>query len=99
MTRKRLKFIFVAIIVIMRTINQDITKTIEQVKGMQGVSIKMKVNRGRNKIEEIEGILEDAYPSIFTVRNTEGELFSFSYSDILAKNILFYRGQIKIKDA
>lgn len=85
----------------MRTINQDINKTISQVKDMQGVSIRMKVNRGRNKIEEIEGTLENAYPSIFTVRNTEGEIFSFSYSDILANNILFYKGtkQNEIKDA
>lgn len=81
----------------MRTINQDITKTIEQVKDMQGINIKLKVNRGRNKIEEIEGVVEDVYPSIFTIRSTSGELSSFSYSDILARNILFYRQQSKAK--
>ncbi len=80
----------------MRTINQDITKTIKQIKDMKGTSIKIKVNRGRNKIEEIEGIVESVYPSIFTVRSTEGELSSFSYSDILARNILFYRTKATI---
>lgn len=81
----------------MRIINQDITKTIEQVKDMQGVNIRLKVNRGRNKIEEIEGVVEDVYPSIFTIRSKDGELSSFSYSDILAKNILFYRNKPKAK--
>lgn len=75
----------------MRSINQDITKTIQQVAGMKGMSIKLKVNRGRNRIEVIEGHIENAYPSIFTVRSTCGEISSFSYSDILSKNILFYR--------
>ncbi|HHT82943.1 MAG: Veg family protein [Christensenellales bacterium] len=75
----------------MRVIKQDIAKTIEQVRDMQGVTVKFKVNRGRNKIEEIEGVVENVYPSIFTIRSVSGELSSFSYSDILAKNILFYR--------
>lgn len=77
----------------MRTINQDISKTIDQIKDMKGTSVKIKVNRGRNKIEEIEGIVENVYPSIFTVRSAAGELSSFSYSDILARNILFYRSK------
>lgn len=80
----------------MRTINQDISKTIEQIKDMKGTSVKIKVNRGRNKIEEIEGIVENVYPSIFTVRNSGGELSSFSYSDILARNILFYRSKASV---
>lgn len=77
----------------MRTIIQNIDKTKEQVKEMKGISVKLKVNRGRNRIEEIEGVIEDAYPSIFTIRNTEGEISSFTYSDILAKNILFYKNK------
>lgn len=81
----------------MRTIKQDITKTIELVKDMQGIDIMLRVNRGRNKIEEIEGVIEDVYPSIFTIRNKDGELSSFSYSDILAKNILFYRNKSENK--
>lgn len=75
----------------MRNINQDISKTIRQVTNMKGLNIKLKVNRGRNRIEVIEGIIEDAYPSIFTIRALNGELSSFSYSDILSRNILFYR--------
>ncbi len=81
----------------MRVINQDITKTILQIKEMKGTKVKLKVNRGRNRIEEVIGVLENAYPSIFTIRNPSGDLSSFSYSDILAKNIMFFRIKDKTK--
>ncbi|MDI9486918.1 MAG: Veg family protein [Bacillota bacterium] len=81
----------------MRVINQDISKTISRIKQLKGMEVKLKVNRGRNRIEEIEGILESVYPSIFTVRNNDGDVSSFSYSDILAKNIMFYGDKDKTK--
>lgn len=77
----------------MRTIPQNINLTKLQVKNLIGAPIKLKVNRGRNKIEFIEGKIESAYPQIFTIRSHNGDLNSFSYSDILAKNIIFYAGQ------
>ncbi len=83
----------------MRVIEQDIIKTIALVREMKGLDILVKVNRGRNRIEEIEGVVEDVYPAIFTIRNKEGEIASFSYSDILAKNILFYRNKKSAKRA
>lgn len=79
----------------MRVIEQDISRTIELVRKMKGLDIMLEVNRGRNRIEEIEGVIENVYPAIFTIRNKEGEISSFSYSDILAKNILFYRNRKK----
>lgn len=76
---------------VMREITQDISKTKRLVKDMTGLKIKLKVNRGRNKIELMEGAVESVYPRIFTFRKTDGELNSFSYSDILSNNIKFYR--------
>lgn len=75
----------------MREIIQDIDRTIRQVKDITGIKIKLKVNRGRNKIELMEGAVENVYPKIFTFRKTDGELSSFSYSDILSKNIKFFK--------
>lgn len=75
----------------MRSINQDIKGTIDKVKELKGESFIIKVNRGRNRIETIEGVVESTYPAIFTVRAAGGELNTFSYNDILSKNILFYR--------
>ncbi len=75
----------------MRVIEQDIEQTKKQVSFLKGMTIRLRVNRGRNRIETIHGSVENTYPSIFTVRHTDGDLSSFSYNDILAKNILFYR--------
>ena len=63
----------------------------EDVRLLTGLKVKLKVNRGRNKIELIEGILENAYPNIFTVRKQTGELNSFSYADIIANNVKFLK--------
>ncbi len=77
----------------MRVIQQDIKATKRQVTDLKGITIRLRVNRGRNRIETIHGSVESTYPSIFTVRHTDGEISSFSYNDILAKNILFYRAK------
>jgi uncharacterized protein Veg len=74
----------------MRTIPQNIDLTKLQVKNLIGTPIRLKVNRGRNKIEFIDGQIENAYPQIFTMRSLNGEINSFSYSDVLAKNITFF---------
>ncbi|NLL56696.1 MAG: hypothetical protein GX242_05745 [Clostridiales bacterium] len=74
----------------MRSIPPNINLTKLQVKKLIGTPIRLKVNRGRNKIEFIDGQIENAYPQIFTIRSQTGEINSFSYSDILAKNITFF---------
>lgn len=77
----------------MREITQNINKTISQVRSLTGMHIRLKVNKGRNKIEELEGKIENTYPKIFTVRKVDGELSSYTYADILAGNILFFRAK------
>jgi len=78
---------------IMREINQDVKATKQKVTDLKGITIRLKINRGRNRIETIDGSVESTYPSIFTVRHQDGDLSSFTYNDILARNILFYRAK------
>lgn len=73
----------------MREINNSLSCTLENVRALTGLHVKLKVNRGRNKIELVEGILENAYPNIFTVRKPSGELSSFSYADLISRNVRF----------
>ncbi len=73
----------------MREIVYSVSGTKDKIKNAIGLNVKLKVNRGRNKIEMIEGILENAYPNIFTVRLKTGSLVSFSYSDVITKNVRF----------
>ena len=69
-------------------------QTMERLNKLKGHPLIVKVNRGRNKIERYEGEIESTYPKVFTVRLTDGGLSSFSYADVLAKNILFLKRKI-----
>ncbi len=75
----------------MKEITNTIETTIRRVGQLAGVPVIIKVNRGRNKIEQFTGKVESVYPKIFTVRKDCGEISSFSYSDVLSKNIMFYK--------
>ncbi|MBQ3142401.1 MAG: Veg family protein [Bacilli bacterium] len=52
-----------------------------------GKKIVAKVNMGRNKFEIFEGIILNTYPALFTIKVKE-ETKSFSYADVLTKNII-----------
>ena len=56
----------------------------------------MQVNKGRKKILKYTGVIENVYPSIFTVRLTgdivSSDFLSYSYSEVLC-------GNVKIKSA
>lgn len=63
----------------------------EKISALKGNSIMMRINRGRNKIERFEAIIESVYPSVFTVKvNAEKQLPSqtFSYFDVLCGDVV-----------
>ncbi len=71
------------------------TNALEEVKrkisSLKGNTIKLKINRGRNKIESFEAIIESVYPSVFTVKvNANKQLPSqtFSYYDVLCGDVV-----------
>lgn len=64
----------------------DVKRRAEKLKG---VKVKFKINRGRNKFVFREGEIEDVFPAVFTFRTGE-ELITFSYSDLLTKNVRIY---------
>lgn len=57
-----------------------------------GKRVKIRVNRGRHKVDVSEGIISEAYPSIFLVK-IQGEkdmptrVVSYSYTDLLTKDV------------
>lgn len=66
-----------------------------------GNKIKLKANRGRKKIIEKTGVLENTYPNIFVIRLDEKQIerrISFSYADILtdAVQLTVYNGDENI---
>lgn len=74
----------------MREIRQNIDDAKKQVKSLEGKEIEFIVNKGRNKLYRFIGKIENAYSSIFTV-SENSKLYSYSYNDILTRNIKFIR--------
>lgn len=69
-----------------------------------GNKIRLRANRGRKKVIEKTGVLENTYPNIFVVRLDEKQIerrVSYSYADILtdAVQLTVYKddGDIRIK--
>ena len=63
---------------------------------MKGLPLTLKINRGRNKIESYDGVIESTYPNVFTLRLDDGGIGTFSYADIQSKNIAFYKGKFNL---
>lgn len=56
-----------------------------------GTEIMVKANRGRKRIVEKSGVLENTYPNIFIVKVNEKSVerrLSFTYADILTESVV-----------
>ena len=55
-----------------------------------GSRIRLKANRGRNRIIEKEGVLESIYPHIFIIKLIERKIVrrvSYTYADVLTETV------------
>ena len=55
-----------------------------------GSKVRLKANRGRNRIIEREGVLESLYPNIFVIRLNERKIerkVSYTYADVLTETV------------
>lgn len=72
---------------------EELSKVRASVSQQCGNRVKIQLDRGRNKIDIQEGVIQKAYPSVFTVlvdddhRENPPQLLSFSYTDIITKDI------------
>jgi len=71
---------------------EDFDKVRESVKQQCGSRVVIQLDKGRNKIDIQEGVIQEAYPSVFTILiddedNRPSQLLSFSYTDIITKEI------------
>ncbi len=71
----------------------DINKVRASVHQQCGSKVMIQLDRGRNKIDVQEGVIQNAYPSVFTIlindqnKDNPPQLLSFSYTDIITKDI------------
>jgi len=62
------------------------------VANQMGKKVKIRINRGRHKVDVSEGIISETYPSIFLIKiqdteDTPFRMVSYSYTDILTKDV------------
>ena len=70
----------------------QISKVRASVHQQCGNRVKIQLDRGRNKVDIQEGVIQKAYPSVFTIlvddeQDNAPQLLSFSYSDIITRDI------------
>ncbi|MDY6065977.1 MAG: Veg family protein [Finegoldia sp.] len=74
----------------MQEIN-DLNTIKSRVKDNIGKDVIVETDKGRNKIVTNKGIIEEAFPSLFTVRITNDydseRTISYTYSDILTSTV------------
>lgn len=71
----------------------DVSKVRREIISHVGSRVKIKANKGRNKMDITEGIITQTYPSIFLIQIDDGvgsesvKTMSFSYADVLTKDV------------
>lgn len=70
----------------------DVNGVRNAVINQTGKKVKIRINRGRHKVDISEGIISETYPSIFLVKiqeskDTPCKVVSYSYTDILTKDV------------
>lgn len=55
----------------------------QKIAGLKGDEINISVNRGRKKIDKLQGFIENIYPSVFTFMTDQKARETFSYFDVL----------------
>ena len=54
-----------------------------KIANIKGNEVNLSVNRGRKKIDKLQGFVENIYPSVFTFMTQDKERETFSYFDVL----------------
>ena len=81
----------------MRKVNTNVISVIEEIERLKGSSISMEINKGRRKIEKYQGIIENVYPSIFTVNiGNDKNPLSYSYTEVLCGDVVI--NELKISN-
>lgn len=73
----------------MRKVSSNVLTVIQEIEKLKGENICMEINKGRKKIEKYQGVIENTYPSIFTVNVGGGKNpLSYSYTEVLCGDVV-----------
>lgn len=67
----------------------NIEKIKEKLESYKGKTINFRFNGSRNQIEEFQGVIENIYKYVFTIKlkNNDSIRKSFSYADVLTDSL------------
>ena len=69
----------------------NISKIKRDISNIKGKVIHFKYNGIRNQIEEFDGIVENTYNSVFTIKIcNKNSIKSFSYNDVITKSLQIF---------
>ena len=68
----------------MREATNNISVAVERVKNLKGIDLKLLINRGRNRFIRVDGVIEDLYPNVFTVKTEDAhtKILTLAYAEI-----------------
>lgn len=73
----------------MRKIIHGLDEIKLKISNLKGKNVQMNINRGRKKIESVNAMIKDVYPSVFTIKTQDDKLQTFSYFDVMCGDIVF----------
>ncbi len=68
----------------------DLTLARKDVEKYKGHVVTVKSNNGRQKVKKFDGVITDAYPSVFTImlkNSKSGALKTYSYVDLITNSV------------
>jgi len=71
----------------------EMSRIVYNVKHSVGRRVKVCENKGRNKVDVMEGVISAIYPCVFTIKvdsqnlPESGQTFSYSYTDVLTRDV------------
>jgi uncharacterized protein Veg len=76
----------------MREATNNISVAVERVKNLKGIDLKLLINRGRNRFIRVDGVIEDLYPNVFTVKTEDAhtKILTLTYADVMMKKVRFF---------
>lgn len=70
----------------------EIGTVVRSVRNNVGKKVKIRENKGRNKVDITEGVISEVFPCVFTIEipcsNLEpAKVVSYSYADVLTRDV------------
>lgn len=77
----------------MREIGKGIGEAKARVESLAGTPLLMKVDEGRGRSTLRRGKIIAVFPAVFTVQMDDGEVRTFSYSDVHTRGVMFLKDE------